>query len=885
MSAAISPEIYATIKLNKGEINIKPQFYTTIKLTKGKLNITPQIYATIIPAPKFERIKADTCRIIKKKQGVTGDTLRKIGKSDSTTGDTSKIVVRTEETVGDTNKTIVKSQTIIADTLRVIFVPAGTYFKPFIWATIKFAEHQSLSRADTMRRLAVSNSARADTLKQIGELDKITGDTCKIISNKQNAQADTLIQSAAHQKLIADTIIKTTCLENVYADTLRRIEIFDSARSDTLRRIVEKARADTLRIITKISKIRGDTIIRIPHVLNYAADLSEDTPSLVNSFRDYGLTSFNVTLNERTLSDDFRIESVRPLDITDAVQGQLLDYKFNFLVEETNQRDLIQSIKGMYDVDKLLYSQIYSEGVISYYKDDVETIEGAAISQGHITKEEDGEFVYAYATASDYISDFAKYLGLTPNIHIEDFTPYNIVGNTNVTYRDLLNSVFSWTSRLPQRQINVFIRGDTLHCIQRGMEESVFDISELPHSRPQITKKIIRSLWNNSLDNDTTNDENKNTNEPTTQPNLDDYTEEEIAVPFSGTIGFVDGYSSVSLTYSKGLLISERNAVNNSFARAGEVVKASNTTTYEYQEIFPEGTTQLEIFLHKLTGDHYISKKTTKGYTRQLLENKNLPYEKIDSSGYSTGYVNVQDYKTVTTHSDTEYIYKKTATGELYLYEESETTSSTEETVTHELEESYVSTTPKVLENVETTINYTKRQTFHIPVGNGWYAQTVYVDGEPQGSNLSQGKPGNKVSPYTINQAQKTFSGNRTAINYDNPEDGDNHSTVENEENPDYEDWRRRLSPIADTSFPVVELPLIRKLTDALLWLNRKIEETVRVDLIPKISNGVPSITHVVDFTERIRLDGKEYYLVSNQINFTPRKLIQKLTLVRWYAP
>ncbi len=52
-------------------------------------------------------------------------------------------------------------------------------------------------------------------------------------------------------------------------------------------------------------------------------------------------------------------------------------------------------------------------------------------------------------------------------------------------------------------------------------------------------------------------------------------------------------------------------------------------------------------------------------------------------------------------------------------------------------------------------------------------------------------------------------------------------------------------------------------------------------DLISPIRAGVPEI--VVDFTERIRFNGNEYFLVSNNISFTPRKLIQKLQLVRWY--
>ena len=91
------------------------------------------------------------------------------------------------------------------------------------------------------------------------------------------------------------------------------------------------------------------------------------------------------------------------------------------------------------------------------------------------------------------------------------------------------------------------------------------------------------------------------------------------------------------------------------------------------------------------------------------------------------------------------------------------------------------------------------------------------------------------------------------------------------------------LSAIKDSSFPVRESNLKTTLQSALRWLHRRTEETVTVDLISRIDNGVPEITHIVDFTDRVKLDGAEYYLVSNQISFTPRKLIQKLNLIRWY--
>jgi len=64
---------------------------------------------------------------------------------------------------------------------------------------------------------------------------------------------------------------------------------------------------------------------------------------------------------------------------------------------------------------------------------------------------------------------------------------------------------------------------------------------------------------------------------------------------------------------------------------------------------------------------------------------------------------------------------------------------------------------------------------------------------------------------------------------------------------------------------------------------DRCVQETVSLDIIMPVVNGVPKMTHIVDFTERVRLDGVIYYLVKNNVSQTTKKLVQSLELVRWY--
>ena len=666
----------------------------------------------------------------------------------------------------------------------ISWIPNGKInFTPQIYVSVVFVPHVEKATADTSRNLSKLENISADTFRKVGNaentradlkrnvknVEKVFGDTsrkigietsffdtCRVVKNISAATADTFRKVATLDKSFADTFRKIILPEKISADTFLQIKKNEKATADTLRGLREKAIADTFRKVVRPEKVVADTVIKIPHILNFIAQ-----DSIINTFKDYDVSAFNVTLGERTLSDSFTFETAQEIHINDAVKGQFLDYPFSFLVEETDEQDLNFSVKGMYDIDKLLYSFIEMD-----LHDEREIYLNG----------------YRYYGASSYVSKIAGYLGLTSNIKIEDFTPYNVVGNTDITYSDLISSLFSWTSRLPQRQINVFIRGNTLHCIQRGLEDSVFDISDIPHSRPKVNKKLLRSMYNSPLDDN-------------------DYDEEP--TPFSGTISFGDNYTIITLTYQNGLLTKELN-----YFRNGDKT-ISKTATYEYIQ-------------------HNNAYYTSHSYSVEKIQ---------DDSSRETKII------------DTIYSYKSYFGGtqeDFYLSSETEDSEKLEGAVFGAL----------------TTTEKTIRQTFHAPIGNGWYSATVYEDGEYQGSTISQGAPSNAVSQFTTNRMRQIF-GTRAEDN-------------------SYEGQRSKLAAIADTSYPVRELDLLLQFKDDLEWLNRKIQVTVNVDLISKVENGVPDLKHIVDFTERVKLDGVEYFLVSNNFSLTPRNFIQKLQLVRW---
>ena len=125
---------------------------------------------------------------------------------------------------------------------------------------------------------------------------------------------------------------------------------------------------------------------------------------------------------------------------------------------------------------------------------------------------------------------------------------------------------------------------------------------------------------------------------------------------------------------------------------------------------------------------------------------------------------------------------------------------------------------------------------------------------------MSQGKPGGKASQFTIEQSNLSLGAQYRG----------------NGELP--------YSSLIDTEFPVVGTEYLRALTREIEWLNRRTQETVTVEIRARIRCGVSDIDHVVDFTERIRFEGHEYFLQSNTVELTPRLLRQTIKMVRWYG-
>ena len=143
--------------------------------------------------------------------------------------------------------------------------------------------------------------------------------------------------------------------------------------------------------------------------------------------------------------------------------------------------------------------------------------------------------------------------------------------------------------------------------------------------------------------------------------------------------------------------------------------------------------------------------------------------------------------------------------------------------------------------------------TQHVYLGNGWYGTTVYVDGEFNNSSVSNGKPGGKANKYIVEQSNLNLGGKY----------------------PDNSGESYQGAALFDTSFPISDTAMLKKLTKDIEWLNRKTEE--------KVSMDIWQYPHLIDFTDKILFNGAAYFLESNQVTQTPRELKQTVTMIRWY--
>lgn len=454
------------------------------------------------------------------------------------------------------------------------------------------------------------------------------------------------------------------------------------------------------------------------------------------------IQSVTLSLQENTLTDHMSFDVAGELHPFDVMRGTFMDFPYRFTIDSTSQQDLIQTCNSMYDFDDIL---------TRYYKYSIQS----AVAGGVIK-------------ASMHAEKIAAALGLTPVCKFDDFEPENNYNLTDVTYSNLVSSIFGWTTRLPRRQINIFMRGENLYFLQRGNESNTVDITSIPHSRPTIQREIVRSI-------------------------------DRINIPPQGVgmQGWTKFYVDPKL-FSKSLPASD----GDKDYSGGKIQSSGGSSVGKQTTTNPDGSTMTIEYKY---------------------DSKNRVTEK---------YVTNPDHTTV----KIEYEYSDTDGGS-FLVEQTETK------------------TDKNGKQSTTTTRYD-------PIGNGYVSATKSdEDGNYAGGSLSKGGGNGDIDKSEMQSVQ-------VALGAGWNDGGDDDAAGSKTE----------------IGWPVSDRATMEKILSEICWIYHSIKEQVNVDIQCRVVDSVPEYTHVIDFTDKVVLDGNTYYLQSNTVKRDTKSLTQSLQLVRWYG-
>ena len=539
-------------------------------------------------------------------------------------------------------------------------------------------------------------------------------------------------------------------------------------------------------------------------------DSNEIEQNTMSERNTSGTQSVEINIAEQQLTDQVTFTSIIQYTIMQYISGQYFDYLYKLRIESRQQQGILFTYRCCSNIDELLYTQIaYKVTSTETIQDDTqeqasEDTEDKSIEEEEAALLETGE----YHTLTENAVAVATYFGLTPVVQLGEFaefySSYKEQDLWGRTYADAIREVFGWSSRIPHKLINVYIRDDKMFFIQRGSESKVIDISKTAHTVPLINQELVRTFWGSTP-----------------------WSETEIKEKILGTRGLGGSGDSDNDDFPADYINNDDDDddKDNPWSAVGTVVTSDSAGT-------------------SITEYDYTSNGVLRGTTTTFTSNG-------DSSQNSTTVVRnsynadglLEAVQTTVTHSSAPEEDKQTVVKYGYL-----SLSGGQKFLASELTAEYERNSEGFFELVDT------RATTKSPTGRG--QGTSY---DSKGKGTASGNVGDdRVTPYQLRSSFNTTSAlsvqtlKRTTT-----------TTING------------FTDI-DPSFPLLLLRDRATITEYLKWLNRKTKETVSV--------SVYDFGHIIDFNDRIILDSKEYFVVSNNVRTTPRLYNeQNLTLVRWF--
>lgn len=814
---ALSRKTTVTVKPNKIDKAFVVSRKTTVTVKSDKAFAVVRPYDASQVSCNF-----DTDRTVQRSVKAGFDTARHIVESLNTQQDTDRALTASTVRYADTSRTISTAINMSNDTLRAVsrdmVINADT--------VRMIAENIDVNMVtDTARNLYRAESMLDDTTRKISNLESINADIKRTVTADAIDMLDTVRTLTHTAGLTADTVryvTKSTVLDadtaritnsstiTLHADTSRQLANDTAVSVDTVRDVsltlalsIDLSRdtgkisfdADVVRKLYKLISVPVDTVRRIPHDLFGTKEPvfeNQDTftpfPKTITKGAAKGVINFKLVLEENTLSDKISAEVIGfdywPEDI---IKGTFIDYPYEMKIESTQNTGARQTINAMHYKDRLLYTGMHYDGYHLY----------------ELNRNRKASYRYMLR-AQWYVNRIKESLSLHVDSRFSNFTPESNFSDTDITYADLLSGLFGWTSQYPWRLVNVFLRGGTLYILQRGHENSVYDITNLPHTEPQIERSIYYSPYaSNNKSNTYTSSRTKVLHDPMLdvkdpdepdEPDDSEYkdpndndTDQSIEVRFSGTITG----DHISQTYSNGLCTKEVHTVD-----------AYDEMGNKYEKI--------DVIVER-------SYDGNDRCTHERSDNADGTWRQTDTSYTSDGGVGLGSH--ANTQDGDEYGVTQTS------------------------------------------------DTYTAYLGGGFTCTSTYVDGQFVSSSISGSGISNRTIPYTQNQQNAALK--QGAESSDDDDDDNNNAS-------------RSSGAKTDPYIPTVDHSIRKQIQSEIDAYDRSIQETVSLAIIMPVVAGKPKMTHIIDFTERIKFNGAEYYLVRNTVEQNVTSLKQSIEITRW---
>lgn len=374
---------------------------------------------------------------------------------------------------------------------------------------------------DALRLLVTSESAAADTRRSLIAGSTLAVDTARALTGGVVQAVDTWRYDLAGRitTVRIDTARTTVSTKTLLADTWRSTTAVLSLNVDTLRKVTVLIHAavavDTARQKCKPESktCRFDTLRAKAGSFLAAFDTNRRRKAAMADFR-----SFSISLRARVLADSYNLVTLKPVALGTEYEGTLYGWYWSCTIRQHSQTGAEFSLTGGYGVSEMLKQYI-----------SFPSAQGAT----------------SLRRASEIMNSAAAQLGKSLHIAIDDLS-VNPLGETTVLM-DCISSLFSWTSSIPQQSVNVFLRGATLHVIQRGKETSVYRLEK--YGMPTIGSEKVTTLMAKEPEK-----RDPETGGLIESPSVVRATQEEVD-SWEETVAGTWSFSGSSVTYVNGLCV------------------------------------------------------------------------------------------------------------------------------------------------------------------------------------------------------------------------------------------------------------------------------------------------------------------------------------------